>query len=380
MDGSKIDVDRILTVTLADSFRGNRGMGLFFVLLGGLVLILPDERDLTVAVPGLGVLLFGIFALAAPYLGLKRGEKVVAELSPQGLVTGVQNSARPRFLIPWDEISEVTQISFASPVVLTWATYVREPCVTVSRAFYDREIHVDGFAAQGLFWRHHIQPHPDGDRMRVVLLHHEFALSRRVLRNEVEARWRAFSRNPAARVPAPTATGASARLAEVFDAVTATPARRAALVVVAALLALPLAYHWHYGLTRFGMANLNPAQLASYGGDLLNQRRLPGRVAGGPVTMLGPADVGEMRNASCERTIRRLDGHSGLTPRYEQHHACRAVFAAVRGGTAEAVFDIYPTEYRQEMGSGPPRVMSALTAQPPPEAGARARLCGAETC
>lgn len=380
MAGSKIDVDRTLTFTLADSFRGNRGMGLFFALLGGLVLILPEEGDPTVLVPGLGLLAFGVFALAAPYLGLKRGEKVVAELSPQGLVTGVQNSARPRIEIPWDEISEVTQISFMSPVVATWGTYIREPCVTVSRAFYDREIHVDGIAAQGLFWRHHIQRHPDGDRMRVVLLHHDFALSRRALRDEIEARWRAFSRHPAASLPAPPVTDALARLADAYDAVTATPARRVTAAVVAALFVLPLAYHWHYGLTRLAIANLNPAQLASYGGGLLAQRRLPGRVDGGPLTVLGPADVGAMRDASCQRTIRRRAGDAGLTPRYAQHHACRAVFTTREGRAAEAVFDIYPTEYRQEMGSGPPRLMSALIAHPPPEAEVRTRLCGIRPC
>lgn len=377
---TKIDVHRILSFTLADTFRGNRGVGIFFALLGGLVLILPEQRDLAVVAPGLILLLFGLFALAAPYLGLKRAETVVAELSPQGLVTGIQNSARPRIEIPWDEISEVTQISFASPVVTTWGTYVREPCVTVSRAFYDRAIHVDGFAAQGLFWRHHIQPHPDGDRMRVVLLHHEFALSRRALRDEIEARWRAFSRHPAARVPASPSTGAFARLGDAVDAVTATPARRVTVAVVAALLVLPLAYHWHYAFTGFGMANLNAAQLASYGGDLLAQRRLPGRIDGGPLIMLGPGEVAEMRDASCQRTIRRRNGPAGLTPRFDQHHACRAVFTARQGRTAEAVFDIFPTEYRQEMGSGPARIMSALTAHPPPEAEVRARLCATGGC
>jgi hypothetical protein len=166
----------------------------------------------------------------------------------------------------------------------------------------------------------------------------------------------------------------------VFDEATATPARRNAGMAVLVALALPLVYYSHYLWARMSMANLNPAQLESYAGDLLGKALLPARVEGRGLVALKREDVSAMRDASCQRSIRRDPARDGLFPRYTQHHACRATFDLKIGGQAEAAFDLVMRQFYQELYEGPPEPYLALTSEPPPLADVKARLCGGGGC
>ncbi|MFN8831048.1 MAG: hypothetical protein ACK50Q_12690 [Labrys sp. (in: a-proteobacteria)] len=387
MASSQVDVNRILSFRLKDVLRGNTFAGLLFAALGAFVLIVPpaDQRDWEGVLAGTVVLAVGLSILIVPRLKVQRNEQIVAEFSPAGVMMGIQNSTRQRFLVPWDEVIEITQISFTRRIVTTFATYFREPAITVSRDFFDREIDVE-VKGRGPFWDHHVHMLPRDEGVRLALLHNEFNMSRRQLRAEIEERWRAFSTHPGAKRPAAAERDPLSVIDRLWDSATATAGGSIAVKAVAILIGILVVYFSHYILAYVGMAKLNEAQIRVYAGDLLKAGNLPGSIDDGPITMLTPALISSVTSGSCEPSIRRDLANSGFLPRYMEHHACRAALVTADRRPAKAVFDLIVVEYEQVLGvdatTGVEKLGTyrALTAVTPPPDDVRLRLCADGGC
>ena len=93
-------------------------------------------------------------------------------------------------LIPWSEIHGVDSIDISGSVGGRDAYLPDVTVVLVTRAFYDRYIHVRSWLLRGPGW--HMNFVPKGDMMQVALHHEIMSATALELRAAVEARWSAF--------------------------------------------------------------------------------------------------------------------------------------------------------------------------------------------
>jgi hypothetical protein len=136
------------------------------------------------------VLAFALGGVATLY-GLSRwlgAGKPLLVLSPEGLRRNIEWVKS--ILIPWSEVRGVDTVDITGsvrgyPVFLPGVTVV-----LVSRAFYDRHIHVRSWILRGPGWD--TQFIPRGDMVEVALHHEALPATAQELRTAVEARWRAF--------------------------------------------------------------------------------------------------------------------------------------------------------------------------------------------
>jgi hypothetical protein len=165
---------------------------LFLLLLGLSALAFIEDRAAKLIFPcaiviatGGGLLLFGLCRRVVP-------SKPLLTLSPAGILFRVPWVKE--FLIPWREIQAVTvrDVSALYPS-LKYRRRVHFHDVTavrVSKAFYDRKIHVTSFFLRGPGWSNTF--FEDGDHVDVALHHELFSIPADELRNAVLARWHAF--------------------------------------------------------------------------------------------------------------------------------------------------------------------------------------------
>lgn len=184
--GNVTDVQKTL------SYHGGKLGGWFLrmgvtALVAGTVLVFlqPDGAfewfmiGLTLTV-GAGSALYGFSRWRSP--------KPMLTLSPAGLRLHMEFVKT--VLIPWREIHGVDSIDISGRVAGRDAYLPDVTVVLVTRAFYDRYIHVRSWLLRGPAW--HMNFIPKGELMQVAL-HHEFlAATAAELRAAVEARWAAF--------------------------------------------------------------------------------------------------------------------------------------------------------------------------------------------
>jgi hypothetical protein len=125
--------------------------------------------------------------------------KPLLVLSPKGVQITIDTLKT--FLIPWHEVKRIE----TTDITGTWrGRTVFLPGVTVvlvTRAFYDRHIHVDSWFLRGPGWDTNFIP--KGDLVQVALHHQMLEASAIELREAVTLRWKAFrDAPPAGRTPA----------------------------------------------------------------------------------------------------------------------------------------------------------------------------------
>jgi hypothetical protein len=138
----------------------------------------------------------GIVALAL-WRRFRRGKPFYV-LSPMGV-----HIRGPRVLIPWREIKAVDTID------ITWRHWLAYrsrnltsrgvTVVLVSKPFYDAHIHLDSWFMRGPYW-YEVSFIPKGELIQCALHSEPVSIDPRLLREAVEARWRAFRDQPAAPV------------------------------------------------------------------------------------------------------------------------------------------------------------------------------------
>jgi hypothetical protein len=117
-----------------------------------------------------------------------RHPKPMLTLSPTGLRLHMEFVKT--VLIPWREIHGVDSIDISGRVGGRDAYLPDVTVVLVTRAFYDRYIHVTSWLLRGPAW--HMNFIPKGDMMQVALHHEIMSATAAELRAAVEARWSAF--------------------------------------------------------------------------------------------------------------------------------------------------------------------------------------------
>ncbi|MBL8589583.1 MAG: hypothetical protein JNK46_13700, partial [Methylobacteriaceae bacterium] len=189
--------------------------GVVLVALGGRDTILPGVAGTAV---GVAVLVYAAYRNFAP-------SKPLLELAPQGARMRIPGATE--FLIPWSEVRDVGVLDVIVENIptrrgSTTARFDNVTTLAVSRAFYDRVIHLDSTFMRGPGWSGAFIP--EGDGLVQVALHHELLRAPvDELREAVLLRWRAFG--------GAAPDGASARAASVRHVVADAGTRRRAVVV-----------------------------------------------------------------------------------------------------------------------------------------------------
>jgi hypothetical protein len=173
----------------------------------------------------------GIAALSL-WRRFRRGRPLYV-LSPMGIhIRGPW--VKKEILIPWREVREVDTIDFT---VRHWLTkyprnleYRGVTVALVSKEFYDEHIHIDSLFWRGPYW-HKTAFIAKGELVQCALHAEIVSIDPKLLREAVEARWRAFRGQPAAPVKpkgasVPSVIAAALRRKPRNGAPTAAPAPR----------------------------------------------------------------------------------------------------------------------------------------------------------
>lgn len=167
--------------------------GLFLFALKSPDLPPPGETLGAAAAVAVGI---GITALAIRRR-FRRGKPVYV-LSPEGVHIRWSSWTKETF-IPWREVRGVDSID-----ITVWHWLTRTPhhlhyhdvtVVLVSRQFYQANIHLDSLLLRGPYW-HQTSFIAKGDLVQCALHAEAVSAEPRLLREAVEARWRAFGGAP----------------------------------------------------------------------------------------------------------------------------------------------------------------------------------------
>jgi len=193
MNGKSTDVHQTLSYSSAKIDRKLLGLGLVALVAGTALAYTKSsfgahDRIMLAftLVMGAGCTLYGLFRLLVP-------GKPALVLSPAGLhlhIDWVKD-----ILIPWHQVRGVDTVDISRVFRGRKVMFRGVTVVLVSKAFYDRYIHVNSWFLRGPGWETNFVPK---GRMVQIALHQEaLPASADSLRTAVETRWQAFRNVPA---------------------------------------------------------------------------------------------------------------------------------------------------------------------------------------
>jgi len=115
----------------------------------------------------------------------------IAVLSPSGIALNIEWVKS--FHVPWHEVKDVRKIDVRVPTKGWYTTYKNVTAVAVSRAFYDRFVHVDNALLRGPGWEHNFIE--DGGTILIALNYAALPATAEEIFAAVDARWKAFRGN-----------------------------------------------------------------------------------------------------------------------------------------------------------------------------------------
>jgi hypothetical protein len=280
-------------------------------------------------------------------------------LSPDGIH---QRLSHGRILhIPWDEVQAVVSVDQrVMNIAVLVQTILKVPAVVVSKEFYERAMPVQPWLRRPLNWGHFAESGNGGVR---ILFRAAFLGTRSAdLRQAIEARWRAFSRHPNAKLP-PRADEPSAA-----DVVPSWLRRwlPAALMLLAALPAFYFTFS----------AELSEGSRSTYLAELLDKGGVAARLADGRMVRLHRSDVAAVGIPECPETTRS----ESWIPSPAATASCTAVLTLPSRERAMAVFRLVSRTETVEYRYGKFRQQSWLVTAPLSLEEADALLCRLGHC
>lgn len=343
--------------------------------VGLLVLLLPGDRapdrDAALAggiliAAGLGFIAFALYVKAHP-------REPQFRISPQGV--RYRLPAGKDVLIPWREVRSVDSIDLWMPRHRPWRFRLRDVTVlAVSKRFFDSTFGA-GFAS----WHGSSTPHKvirKGDQVQIVFLHDLLTMPARDVREALEARWRAFSDRPEAKLPR---TPAKARAPDMLERLAPSAGLKRAALVALALAALPVVYFSNWGWARLSFSVPQTAGSA-YVGELLDKGGLPARHQDGRMGFVLRAHVAGDAAPECVREIVRDGASRALLPEYTASATCRVPLTLTSGEPAVGVFRLVVADASWEDFSGKIHPGRAIVTAPLTLDEADRRLCALGVC
>jgi hypothetical protein len=184
----------------------------------------PDLPELEVTIGAAATIPVGLGIIALSlWRRFRRGNPLYV-LSPKGV--HIRWPLVKELLIPWHEIKGVDTIDISWRHWLAYRprtlTSRGVTVVLVSKPFYDAHIHFDSYFMRGPYW-YEVSFIPKGELVQCALHSEIVSIAPQLLREAVEARWRAFRDQPAAPLKpkgtsVPTVIAAALRRAPRADA------------------------------------------------------------------------------------------------------------------------------------------------------------------
>jgi hypothetical protein len=170
---------------------------LFVAVIGCIaccVIVLLADTSLEYWLASAGIVAGILWILYETYW-LMRPASALVELLPQGIIFR-HGGGLEDYIVPWKEIHGVDSINIETKFRGETIIFNNVTVILVSMKFYDRVIHVDNFIMRGPGWDGAYVPKDD---MMQIAIHHEIIeATAEEIRRQVEARWRAFGKQPAA--------------------------------------------------------------------------------------------------------------------------------------------------------------------------------------
>ena len=189
---ASIDVDETVAYRVGTALYQQIPLALFLVLVGLIVLAFPAGSKFEHLLGAWTLILVGIIWIVYALYRRKQPGKALITLTPSHLLFRIPMVKDIR--IPWREITAVevidTSAFFPSLVRPRFLKFRNVTAIRISRAFYDRNIHIHSAFMRGPGWGNTFLV---DDKSAKVALHHEaVGVPAEELRAAVEARWRAF--------------------------------------------------------------------------------------------------------------------------------------------------------------------------------------------
>jgi hypothetical protein len=191
MNAAAPDVHQTLRYGRQKQNRYWLGIGALLLGLGGLIAYLQPQLFRTLSYDSFMLVLtfaLGGFMLLIALFRLLFAGKPMLVLSPAGLRIHIEWVKD--IVIPWREVQDVRTIDVTGRLRGQLVHFSGVTAVVVSRAFYDRHIHIGSWFLRGPGWDMNFIP-ADGT-VQVALHHQVLPATAQELRAAVEMRWRAF--------------------------------------------------------------------------------------------------------------------------------------------------------------------------------------------
>ncbi len=189
--GKVTDVNRTLAYGGQKMGKSSLRLGLLALAVCGVLIWLGPDVALDWLIAGIGIALGAALAI---YGGVKwlAPPTPALVISPKGIRQYIDFVKTVD--IPWHEVRGVDSIDISGKVGRDVHHLTNVTVVLVTRAFYDRHIHVGSWFMRGPAWHMLYVPKNDtmGDMVQVALHHQVVEASAAELREAVEWRWKAF--------------------------------------------------------------------------------------------------------------------------------------------------------------------------------------------
>jgi hypothetical protein len=336
------DPDLRLEAGSLRAMQRNWPFSLFLLFAGSLMASNPGGNESPfgpIAIIGAGMCIIGVYLLISRFL--HRGRTVVA-IDADGLTYDPVKSREPIHL-PWAEVIAIERISIVR-FVGKWAqVYIRQPCLVVSRDYYDRAIHIDSLWQRGPAWHVMFIRDDAAGVVRVLVPGDWFDWPKRHLFEALALRWQRFG------TPDADAIALMARY-RAENALDSQDERRHAVMsrpfvrplFVAAVVSV-LVWLWpkvdavmapKYS---FDFYNFRAPDLA---GDLLQDASLPARRADGRMVHVGTREVQGIELINCTRSNVPNPDAFNRASRFRQRATCTLRLALTDGTTATGLLRV----------------------------------------
>lgn len=321
-----IDVHKTLKLTTEAHDRRMVILAVIGLVVGAFFLFVATKsRGVDNRWLGAAMMVFAIGYLIRALLRSTEPRRPLLELSTRGVV---YRGAGPRdVVISWDDVSGIETIyrgrRRGEPI---YDVAIVAPRRLIGAQAENPETRQSWLASPNVQQR--------GDHTRIVLPHSRLSMSYEQLRDELVARWRAFSAHPDAKIPPVSPV-------EGPPGWTMPQPVKIGLAAASVALLLPAIYYFHWINLWLLTPAPNEATQNHYFQELITRGSVSARKVGGGMIRVGNLQIASVSYTQCKTEIFRVDEAQTWLPRYDAVSYCTTDLRLKSGEGAIAIWRIH---------------------------------------
>ncbi|MDP2120629.1 MAG: hypothetical protein Q8K28_12055 [Hoeflea sp.] len=323
------------------AMRANWRFALVLIFLGTLFVRNPpgDGSPGPFILIGSLMTVTGIYLMAGPFL---HKDRTVITIDEKGVLLHLSKSIEPA-LVPWSEVQGVERTSFARLVGKWLAIMITQPCLIVSREFYDRSLHVDSLWKRGPGWHLIFVPDKSGTIVRIVVAPDWFGWPKRRLFEALALRWRHFGPVTPEALAAIELHGKASALDRFDEARARFMSRPMVRPAMVGLVVIGFGWLWLKADDVMGPGYsfyFDPRYAIQFSAVLLDDGALPARLSDGRMVLLSADAVTGTEPIDCNKErVRNPDGFDRAT-RTMQRVTCTMQLEMADGSDAIGIMRV----------------------------------------